>query len=36
MFGGVKSLKHNVKTTLRFSGDSRISKVGGTLGPKKK
>jgi len=35
-FGGVKSLKHNVRTTLRFSGGSRISKVGGHFGPKKK
>jgi len=36
MFGGAKSLKHNVKTTLRFSGDSRISKVGGHFGAKEK
>jgi len=36
MFGGVKSLKHNVRTTLWFSGDSRISKVGATLEPNKK
>jgi len=31
MFGGVKSLNHNVRTTLQFSGDSRISKVVGPL-----
>jgi len=36
MFGGVKSLKHNVRTTLRFSGDSRISKVGGHFEAKEK
>jgi len=36
MFGGVKSLKHNVRTTLRISGDSRISKVGGHFGVKEK
>jgi len=36
MFGGVKLLKHNVRTTLRFSGDSRISKVGDHFGAKEK
>ena len=36
MFVGVKSLKHNVRTTLQFSGDSRISKVGGHFWAKEK
>jgi len=36
MFVGVKSLKHNVRTTLRFSGDSRISKVEDHFGAKEK
>jgi len=36
MFVGVKSLKHNVRTTLRFSGDSRISKVESHFGAKEK
>jgi len=34
MFGSVKSLKHKVRTTLRISGDSRISKVGCHFGVK--
>jgi len=36
MLGGVKSLKHNVRTMLRFNDDSRISKVGGHFGAKEK
>jgi len=36
MFGGVKSLKHNMGTTLQISGDSRISKVGCHFGVKEK
>jgi len=36
MFGGAKSFKHNVRTTLRFNGDSRISKVEGHFGAKEK
>jgi len=36
MFVGVNSLKHNVRTTLQFSGDSRISKVRGHFGAKEK
>jgi len=34
MFGGVKLLNDNVKTTLWFSSDSRILKVGEHFGAK--
>jgi len=36
MFVCVMSLKNNVRTTLRFSRDSRISKVGGHFEVKEK